>query len=442
MEKYTKKVYASPQEKIDTIIGSFTNPDAQKHVRNWATEKTMNGIGISSNLYTLRRILNPLKRPISEIIANNDKEAITLLLTDIAKNEKNGKVKRTQKKLLKEFFRWANSGENPKCTAWINTCKTLSEMKPSIKLFTDEEKKLIIRHAPSQRDRTIFSMMNERPLRPKDIVNLKIGDVVCKEYGYEIAFHSKTQKGFRTLLFIHAAPEIRLFLSCHPDRKNPDAPLFFSMSNRVKNQELTGIRYWAMEYALRESMTRAKFSDERMRQVTLYYWRKSTTSSLLQNPNFTTKEIQVMGGWSSIQMLDVYGKVNSEMLNLRTLMVEAKSDRKILKTLKTQAETDKAMHDALIKAGLMKAKEGEEEDDMNVECPRCGTKNPSHIDSCLKCWLALDDKGLERIARLDRKRKIVTEDNSALALSLLELLQNPKTATRLKTLLEEAKQQP
>jgi integrase len=231
--KRSRPRYSSIDERLSKLINDFEQPETRKLVKLWVDEQIANGRNLKNIitlLYTLHKALNSLKKPIEQIIKDNDKDAVAQHLKSIAVN---GKVIRKHKIILKRFFKWVNDGEHPKCTKWISSKKTLDDMKPEIKLLTDEEKNAIIDNALNQRDRTIFSILLENPTRPRDIINLNIEDLIPNEHGYEIRFHSKTQGGFRTVQFIHAAPEIRLYLSGHRWRDDPKSPLFYSYSTEI-----------------------------------------------------------------------------------------------------------------------------------------------------------------------------------------------------------------
>jgi hypothetical protein len=120
---------------------------------------------------------------------------------------------------------------------------------------------------------------------------------------------------------------------------------------------------------LREACKRAGIK----RNITLYHFRKTVTSELLQDPRYTSKEVQVLGGWSNIStMFDTYGKVTSEMVNKKKLIVNGKIN-----------DESKA------KKSVLK----------HVKCPRCKSENPTNVDTCINCWLPLTKKGAKLSAR-------------------------------------------
>lgn len=361
-----RKVFSSPQQQIEAIISRFKNEDVKRYVKQWIKEKQANNKGIEyirQKLYSFLSSLDNLDRPIKEIIEKEDKEAIIRNIEAIKKAK--GRVPRRCKIELKNFFKWVNEDEHPKATKWIETKKTLQEMKPEAKVLTDKERQLILDNAPTQRDRLIFSILNENPTRPRDIVNLKVRDVEADEYGYILHLRSKTQKGFRSIRIINSVPEMRLYLSGHKDKDNPEAPLFYSLANRDNNGEIKPLQYWGMKYALEYAAKKAKIK----RKVKLYDFRRTIATELLQDSRYTPKEVMVMGGWSSIKMLDVYGKVTSDMVGEKKLVISGK-----------KKDTQKIKEDKF----------------KPVVCARCGEVNSKRVDSCSKCWLPLTNKAVEK----------------------------------------------
>jgi integrase len=395
--KYKKNRYGSMEERLNKLVNNFRLQENRELVRQWVDERVTNGVdqeNVCRILYSLHRAIDGLDKPIRQIIKKNDRDAIVKHLKNIAVD---GKIVRKHKILLKRFFKWVNDGEHPRCTKWISTRKTLDDMKPEIQLLSDDEKQAILDNAVWQRDRAIFMIFLENPTRPRDIINLNVGDVVPNEYGYEIRFHSKTQRGFRNVQFIHSAPELRLYLSSHRWRDNSDAPLFYSFSNRDKDKSKPQrLKYTGIDVALKEACKRAGIK----RHLTLYHFRKTVTSELLQDPRYTPKEVQVLGGWSNIStMFDTYGKVTSDMVNQKKLKISGKIPADDAGTVEKPLTP--------------------------VKCPRCGTENPKKVDTCINCWLPLNKQGAVMNARhtvssLAKYEGVDKDDKTA----LLGLVQN------------------
>lgn len=350
-----RRAYGREDLGLNDLLNSIKNKKQRKTLERWANERTANNcklLGTVARLYTLRKIAIVLNKPFEEA----NKEDITRLLAV------NGFNKLYYKKLIKQFFKWL-SGEDefPQTVKWIKLNKTIEETKPERKALTDEEMLKIIKSTDNQRDKTILQILSEYPIRPKDICNLKIKDVVADEYGFELRMGSKTPKGRRDLRLINSVPDFKIYLKNHPFQNDKEYPLFYQFANNRYGQALG----WdGLNNLLKKAVKRAKIK----KKVNLYDFRRTTATKLLQNPNFTPEEVKVMGGWSSIRMFDVYGRVTSESVNKKILRVSGK--------IKSKDQ---------LKQDLLKP----------IKCPRCNEENPISSLACQNCWLPLQKRAIE-----------------------------------------------
>ena len=411
IENRGRSDYVNIEEQIQEILNRFTNQDAKEWVERWY-KQTKQKAGLQSRrqaIYTLLRVLDPLPKPIKQIIdegeedkgkkVSRSEDVILNLFNHLAKEYgKNGRPPMRQKKAIKSFFKWCNDNVHPQCTKWIELGKSIEEEKADIEPLTIEERRLIIKHAPHPRARICFAQMDRKPLRPKDLSNCNVGDIKFDNYGYKLKVHSKTKKGFRTLMFIHEAPYMKEYLATHEYKDDPNAPLFYSYSFRDKNGEPTRLDWHGMNYDLQEACRRAGIK----RKITLYHFRKSTTMRLLQDSRYTPKEIQIMGGWKNIgTLMDTYGKITDEMVCQKDLEVNGLVDKK--------------------------GNEIKEEPLEEIICPRCHTKNTIMSDSCSNCWLPLSEVGIKKAVMTEKVRNktgFFNVDINAAKEAIRELIKN------------------
>jgi hypothetical protein len=126
------------------------------------------------------------------------------------------------------------------------TRKEKSVYKPT-DLWTNEEDLLFLRYCPSSRIRCYHAVERDTGCRPKEILNLRIKDIVFKtvnnntrQYA-EITVNGKT--GPRSLPLIDSLPYIKDYLnSDHPQPGNPDAMFICgegrSLGMRMESQVL------------------------------------------------------------------------------------------------------------------------------------------------------------------------------------------------------------
>jgi integrase/recombinase XerD len=156
----------------------------------------------------------------------------------------------TKRIILFRFFKWSyypnvgnpdkrtelsNSERKPECIMDIAQLKRkeVSCYKPS-DLWSQEDDLLFLKWVTNKRDRCYHTMSRDLSARPHEILNLKIKDVVFKNvngYQYaEVLVNGKT--GSRYIPLIQSIPYIKDWLSNHPSRNNPNAPLFVGLGRR------------------------------------------------------------------------------------------------------------------------------------------------------------------------------------------------------------------
>jgi integrase/recombinase XerD len=356
------KPYGREDRGLNDILISIKNKSQRKTLNNWVNERVANGNKLKTTvcrIYTLKKFAEFFNKPFEKV---TKQDVINLL----SKKEFN---KVYHKKSLKQFFKWLKQSDNPEIISWIKVKKGIDEVKPERKILTDEQILKIINATTTQRDRTILQILVENPTRPRDICNLKIKDVKEDEYGFELNLGSKSVKGRRTIRLINTVPDMQLYLKNHPFKYNQEAPLFFQLSRNKYGQP---IGWCALHNMLSAAVKRAKLK----RDVTLYDFRRTSTTNLLRNENYTPSEIQVMGGWASIRMLDVYGKVTSEMVNDKKLRL----------------------------SGMKKSEQHQKKDLLKpITCPRCEHQNSIGSVACKKCWLPLKKE------TIDLKEKVINK---------------------------------
>jgi integrase/recombinase XerD len=162
----------------------------------------------------------------------------------------------TKRTVLIRFFKWlyygyahqnvsnsdkrnelSNSERKPECIMDIPKLKRkeVSCYKPS-DLWTQEDDLLFLKWVINKRDRCYHTMARDLSARPHEILNLKIKDIVFKtidngkkQYA-EVLVNGKT--GSRHIPLIQSIPYIKDWLSDHPSRNNPNAPLFVGLGRR------------------------------------------------------------------------------------------------------------------------------------------------------------------------------------------------------------------
>jgi len=129
--------------------------------------------------------------------------------------------------------------------------KEVSIYRPT-DLWTGDDDLLFLRYCPSKRDSCYHTLSRDSSCRPHELLKLRSKDVVFKtsgDYQYaEIVVNGKT--GTRTIPLFSCIPYLKDWLDEHPQRGNPNAMLFPSMSYKRKMMGSEGIRLVYRKYIL------------------------------------------------------------------------------------------------------------------------------------------------------------------------------------------------
>jgi len=133
------------------------------------------------------------------------------------------------KKAYRILFEYTKRGKYPDCIDWLTL--SLPEPEKELKendMWTPEDVERIVKLTRSSRNAAVIKVLAESGCRINEILSLKIGDVTInqkKAYLFISKKRCKTKKA-RTVELVASVPELRSWLSCHPDRENLEARVF------------------------------------------------------------------------------------------------------------------------------------------------------------------------------------------------------------------------
>ena len=242
-------------------------------VENWLRNRTSdeNALTISEYVLSLRRETNPsqnyTKMQIRTLVELSEylnqkpfgqltKDDVVLFLDKYRKTEGQDPLHKwigtynLRLELLRQFFTWLNDPNiqrnhrsRPKIMENIPKFKRkeISIYKPT-DLWTGEDDLLFLRYCPNKRDRCYHTLSRDSSCRPDELLKLRAKDVIFKtsgDYQYaEITVNGKT--GTRTIPLFSCIPYLKDWLDEHPQRGNPNAMLFPSMSDKNLGRKMTG----------------------------------------------------------------------------------------------------------------------------------------------------------------------------------------------------------
>lgn len=257
-------------------------------------------------------------------------------------------------------------------------------------ILTEREIKKLLDVAGHPRDKAFISMLYELGARIGEIGSLQIKDVTRDRYSYIVDINGKT--GHRTPRIVMSDPYITSWLNLHPERDNPESPLWVLTGNTNKNQR--------MEYgAFRALIQRLRKKAKIRKRVYPHLFRHTRVTHLLINRQISEAQAEVYFGWvPSSKMLSEYSHLLSSDVNDAILEIHG-----IKKTKE--------------KESLLKPK----------QCQSCSAINSKDALFCQKCSKVLDVK---TAIELDEKRKSSDEIITALT-------KNPRSLKKVAEILSE-----
>jgi len=335
-----------------------------------------------------------------------DREDIERLVSWINASDYTEHTKHDYKIILKKFYQWLRGcneeeHEYPEEVRWIKTRLKRKRLLPQA-LLTPEEVKKLVKAAENQRDKAFILTHYESGCRIGETLSLRIINVSFDKYGAVLIVDGKT--GPRRVRVIAAAPALASWLSIHPLRDNPYAPLWVGIGTvgRYKPLDYNGAR------ALLKRLTRKAGLNKRVYTHLLRHTRATELASIL-----TEAQMKEMLGWvQSSDMPSVYVHLSGRDVD-----------------------------NALLRAHGIMTSEEEEESKLTlttIVCPRCKHRVNAEDKFCSSCGMVLDSKTAVKLeqerARADQIMDMLLKDpevRNLLARKIYELYtssQHPPTS--------------
>jgi hypothetical protein len=162
-------------------------------------------------------------------------------------------TKKDYRVALKKFYRWLRGIEEPGVyppeVSWIKTDVSTDRQDLPNNLPDETDVKKMIEVADQSRDKALIASLYESGCRVGEIASLRIGHVNFDEYGAYMVVKGKT--GSRRIRLVFSAPILASWINVHPDKENPDAPLWVvvgTTKNLSKKGKTGGYKYdWSYE---------------------------------------------------------------------------------------------------------------------------------------------------------------------------------------------------
>jgi len=173
-------------------------------------------------------------------------EIDTLVSNVMRTYSNNGKETNTtydHKKILKIFFRWIKLGSrsfrevgNPPELKNVKL-KQVADKIVREELVTENDIASLISACNNLRDKALLHVQYEAGTRPGELLSLQVKHVKSDKYGMIIAVDGKT--GARPIRLIESVPSLSKWITSHPLRDNPEAPLWINFSKNSYGKRLS-----------------------------------------------------------------------------------------------------------------------------------------------------------------------------------------------------------
>jgi site-specific recombinase XerD len=159
---------------------------------------------------------------------------------------------------MKCFWRWlydlSSQDPAPECVRWLRRENCPNKLRAE-DLWTEEDMEKVMKVARSMRDKCILSVLFEAGLRPGELRNLKIKDVVVNGDMIRLYVAGKTERkgGERVVPILRSYQLVRMWLSQHPRVSDPEAWLWTFGKDPMK--EIT-LRYMVRNMAKKANIAK------------------------------------------------------------------------------------------------------------------------------------------------------------------------------------------
>ena len=255
---------------------------------------------------------------------------------------------------IRLFFKWLKPDND-----FFEGIKTKPQKNrlPTTELMKQDDVVQMLTACENQRDRALITILWDSGARVGEILNLNIRDVQMDQYGAVVVVDGKT--GMRRLRLINAVPDLQLWLNQHPDKNNPDAPLF--VTSRKYGGESRRLDIRTVQNMLKTIAEHAGIT----KNIHPHAFRHGRLTELVKM-GFRESELRIIAGWEDDS------KMPATYIHMSGDDVESKM---------------------LAAHGIIEEDIEEVKDNLQpAVCPRCTIKNPADAKYCSACSMILDAK--------------------------------------------------
>ena len=197
----------------------------KKQIEDFARMRLAKGSGklrVVKCMYCMRFLAAWLKKDFSKAT----KTDLIRLVTEIDSKNYSEYTRYDFKVVLKMFYKWllGKDEDFPKVIKWLKPKLGNKAHKLPEELLTVEEAQKLANSTTNARDKALILALYESGCRIGELLYLKLKNVQFDNYGVVLIVNGKT--GSRRVRIIASAQVLGQWLQEHPDKDNPDAPLW------------------------------------------------------------------------------------------------------------------------------------------------------------------------------------------------------------------------
>jgi len=405
------------QKRIETLMRRIENNkdklsqknikllmDFKKYVE---VEESLSSARVERLLVNLIKVAKWLKMDFNKA----KKEDVMRVVQIIDNNDYSPNTVLTYKSIIRKFYKWLRGIPReekiyPPEVSWIRYKANNSHKLPE-ELITREEIEKMINTCDNVRDRAFIRTLYESGCRIGEIATLKLKHVTFDQYGILIMVSGKT--GQRRLRLIESEALLKSWIDLHPNKNDPESPLWVSQGTRNKGGEITYSGYLKI---IKNCMGRAGIK----KRIFPHLFRHSRATELANH--LTDAQMKEFFGWTQ------GSKMNAIYIHL----------------------AGKNIDDSILQMYGLKKESNENFKAKIYVCPRCQEKNDISKTFCSKCGEGLteeirrdtlDAEKTELIETMEKMKKMT--ENYEGQLNAIRHFYNVLPNMDLKKLLETAK---
>lgn len=311
---------------------------------------------------------------------------------------------------LRVFAKHVTDGEEvPTPVEWVptGTSRNYDPAPDPSDMLSWDEAQTLADNTLNARDAALVTVGWDAGCRGGEMRSLSVGDVTDHQHGLQITVRGKT--GQRSITLIPAVPYLQQWLGDHPDRSDPEAPLWSKLSTAESVSQET---LWK---ALKRAGERAGIS----KPVNFTNLRKSSASHLASQ-GMNQAHLEDHHGWSR----------GSDVASRYVAVFGDEADNELARIHGKEVEQDGTERLA------------------PIPCPRCGKDTPRDEEFCVWCDQAIDRGAVQslredteevqrRVLQLAREDPDLLDDVEKRQAVISKLEQDPELLDRALDFVEE-----